>query len=122
MTKWTFKINGVDFSDVVHKYGYRTDLIPVFSRCVTTLDHVAHERLVRRRGELTITTNPVPAERAAAFYAALSALPASITYHSFQLGTDVTQTMKTSGLPLSYVMGTSTEDWLDKLQITFTER
>lgn len=122
MTKWLFKINGEDFSDVVHKYGYKTDLIPVFSRCVTTLDQVDHETLIRRRGELTITTNPVTARRAAEFCAALSSMPVSISYHCFQTGSDVIRTMKTSGMPFSYAMGNVGVDWLDQLQITFTER
>ena len=43
MTKLPFTINGEDFSDIVHKYGYATDTIPVYSRVVTTMDQVGRD-------------------------------------------------------------------------------
>lgn len=121
MTNYLFTINGVDFSDVVHKYGYQTDLVPVYSKRVTTLDKVDHEVVVRRRGGLTITSNPLKRERAKELAAALSSLPGQIGYHSFQLGRDVTQRMRVTGIPMELVLKTPETDWVSGVTLTFEQ-
>ena len=122
MTKLPFTINGEDFSDIVHKYGYATDTIPVYSRVVTTMDQVDHQKLVRMRGGLNIRTNPVKAERAAAFCSALRSLPARITYYSFQSGQIVEQTMRLTGsIPRSLALWNGDVKWLDGIPITFEQ-
>lgn len=114
-----YEINGEDFSDIVHKYGYVTDTVPVYSRTVTTLDKVDHQNLIRTRGTLTITTNPVKPDRAAAFCSALRALPARVKYYSFQSGQIVEQTMRlTGGMPLAVALQNGDARWLDGLTLT----
>lgn len=121
MTNLPFTINGVDFSDVVHKYGYATDSIPVYSRTITTLDGVDHCNLIRMRGVLTITTNPVSEARAAAFCSALQSLPAAISYYCFQTGKTVTQTMRASGMPLALTLQNGAARWLSGMEISFEQ-
>lgn len=121
MNRYCFTVNGKDFSDVVEKYGYETNLIPVYSKTVTTLDKVDHMCLVRMRGQLTVRVNSISAERAKDLSAELSSLPASIGYHSFQIGTDVEQTMRISGLPMGITLITPTTVFLDGASITFDE-
>lgn len=122
MTKLPFTINGEDFSDIVHKYGYATDTIPIYSRVITTMDQVDHQSLVRMRGALNIRTNPVQADRAAAFCSALKSLPAKVTYYSFQSGQLVEQTMRLMGsLPLSLALWNGDTKWLDGLSLTLEQ-
>lgn len=94
MTDLTFKINGQDFSALVHKNGYRTYLDPVYSGEITTLDGVRRAALLRRRGRLHITLNDLDEEDSARLCAALLAEPVSVTYHSFQRDADVTEQMR----------------------------
>lgn len=121
MTRFKFKVNGVDFSDVVHKYGYTTDRVPVFGKTVTTLDGVDHTRLIRTRGVLKVPLNPTSESRATEFYAELKKLPAEVEYHSFQSGADVTETMKITAMPAEFVMGTPTTNWVAGTSITFEQ-
>lgn len=121
MNKYLFTINGKDFSPLVHKYGYETALIPVFSRSVTTLDKVDHMRLIRMRGQLTVRLNPTSEAQIKAFAAELSSLPAAVGYHNFQLGKDVTQNMKISDLRAALALITPSTDWMTASSITFDE-
>ena len=121
MTKFPFTVNGVDFSDVVHKYGYRTNRMPVYSRRVTTLDGVDHYSLIRTKGYLELRLNPVSKERALAFCEALQQLPAEIIYHSFQTGMPETETMTVAGMPFGLLAIIGKKDWLDGEIIAFEQ-
>ena len=122
MTKLPFAINGEDFSDIVHKYGYSTDLVPLYSRVVTTMDLVDHQTLGRMRGTLVIRINPVQETRAAEFCSALRSLPATITYHCFQSGRTVEQRMRLTGsMPLALALWNGDTKWLDGLSLTFEQ-
>ena len=121
MTKFPFTVNGVDFSDVVHKYGYRTNRMPVYSRRVTTLDGVDHYSLIRTKGYLELRLNPVPKERALAFCEALQQLPAEISYHSFQTGMTETESMTVAGMPFGLLAIIGKKDWLDGETIAFEQ-
>ncbi len=122
MTKLPFTINGEDFSDIVHKYGYTTDTVPVYSRVVTTMDQVDHQTLIRMRGRLNIRTNPVREERAEAFCSALRSLPATVAYYSFQSGQIVEQTMRLTGsISLSLALWNGDVKWLDGVPLTFEQ-
>ena len=121
MTKFPFTVNGADFSDIVHKYGYRTDRTPVFSKKVTTLDGVDHYSLIRTKGYLELRLNPVPKERALAFCEALQTLPAEISYHSFQTGMTETETMTAAGAPFGLFAIIGKKDWLGGEYIAFEQ-
>lgn len=122
MINLPYEINGESFSDIVHKYGYATDTVPVYSRVVTTLDGVDHQHLLRVRGTLTITTNPVKPDRAAAFCSALRALPGKVKYYSFQTGQVVEQTMRlTGGMPLAVALQNGDTRWLDGMSLTIEQ-
>ena len=121
MTKFPFMVNGVDFSDVVYKYGYRTDRVPVYSPKITTLDGVDRFSLLRTKGYLEITLNPVPKERALAFCEALRQLPATISYYSFQTGMTETETMTVASVPFGVFATIGFRDWLGGETIIFEE-
>lgn len=49
MTEFAFKINGTDFSEVVNRYGYETDRVPVSAGQFTDLAGVDHNVVLRWR-------------------------------------------------------------------------
>lgn len=120
MTVFKFKVNGVDFSDMVPKYGYTTDRVPVYSKTITTLDGVDHTILIRTKGVLNVPLNPTSERRAAEFYAELKKLPADVEYHSLQSG-DVTETMKLSTMSAEFVLSTPATNWVAGTRITFEQ-
>lgn len=121
MTDLLFDVNGVDCSALVHKYGYQTESVPVWSRTVTTLDKREIKKLIRRRGVLTVKLNDAPEELVTAFFAAMRTMPATIKYHRFQTGTDVTQTMTTDSAPLALLLEDGGTRWLEGFTMTFEE-
>ena len=121
MTKFPFTVNGQDFSDIVHKYGYRTDRIPVFAKKVTTLNGVDRLFLKRTKGYLELRLNPVPRSRALDFCEALRELPVQVTYLSFQTGMIETETMTVSGMPFSLFAVINGKDWMGGETVIFEE-
>lgn len=121
MTDLLFDVNGVDCSALVHKYGYQTESVPVWSRTVTTLDKREIKKLMRRRGVLTVKLNDAPEEQVAAFFAAMRTMPATVGYHRFQTGSDVTQTMTTDSAPLALLLKDGDTRWLEGFTMTFEE-
>lgn len=121
MTRFKFTVNGIDFSDIVHKYGYTTDRVPVYGPTVTTIDGVDHLRLIRTKGMLKVPLNPNSESRVAAFCAELQKLPADVEYHSFQAGVDVSETMKLTSMSAEFVLGTPSTNWVAGTTITFEQ-
>lgn len=104
MTDLTFKVNGQDFSALVHKNGIRTYLEPVYSGEITTLDKVRRRTLKRRRGILHVTLNDLEENEAEDLCAALMLEPLSVTYYSFQRRQQVTEIMSLSPYALEQLL------------------
>lgn len=121
MNKFPFNVNGIDFSDLVHKYGYTTYRTHVFTDAVRTLDGKDHYSLLRTKGGLKTRLNPAEKSRLQALAEELENLPATVRYYSFQSGTVVTEKMMTVGMPLSLLLSTGGKDWLGGVELTFDE-
>lgn len=121
MTKYPVKINGEDFTDLFHKRGYETSRTPVYGGTYTDLDQVDHYLVSRWRGGFSGTTNDLTAEDAARLCAALLASPVEVTYHSFQLGKEVTETMHLEEMPQALKMQTPRASWVKGVTLTFTQ-
>lgn len=104
MTDLTFKVNGQDFSSLVHKNGIRTYLEPVYSGEITTLDKVRRRALKRRRGILHVTLNDLEESDAEDLCAALMLDPLRVTYYSFQRRQHVTELMSLSPYALEQLL------------------
>lgn len=104
MSKYPFALNGVDFSDVVNKYGYETDRVPVFSTQWTDLAGVDHDVRLRDKGVLYVTLNDIDAERSAQLCEQLRRHHLMVKYHSFQLGREVEEHMRITSMPRSLLM------------------
>lgn len=89
MTKYLFKLNGVDFSNYVDAKGYKTTVTPVFSNTITTLDGVGHTALVRYKGSLSISLNALKASDVKNIAMALMNAPVEVAYHCIQRNADV---------------------------------
>lgn len=116
----TFKINTVDYSSYLTKYGYSTTYIPVFADSVTTLDGVEHTAVIRYRGSLTVTLRPMTATEWATFSAALAGI-LSITYTNIQKGTDVTANMRMDDYSADTVLINASRTLFGNCQLTFVE-
>lgn len=69
-----------------------------------------------------MTLNPMTAEESAALTAALMATPLQVTYHSFQLGHDVTEEMQITSMPRRFALknGSGTR-WLHEDVLSFQQ-
>lgn len=121
MNKFPFYVNGVDFSSLVHKYGYQTDRVPVFSESVRTLDGVDHFSLLRTRGVLIVRLNPAEKSTLQQLAEELQILPVKVKYHSFQTGTTEEENMVANGMPLALLLSANGKDWLGGVELTFEQ-
>jgi len=121
MTDYPFDLNGVDFTDIVHKRGYQTDRQPVYTGKFTDLDQVDHYVVERWRGFASIPTNDLKAERAAQLAAELMKSPLQVGYWSFQLKKKVTETMVLEKMPQQLKMQTPRADWISAMVLSFRE-
>lgn len=102
--KYPFLLNGVDFSDVIHKYGYTTDRTPVYSAQWVDLSGVTHSVKLREKGQLSVTLNDIEAERSLELCRHLRKPDLQVTYHSFQTGETVSERMRIDSMPRSLLM------------------
>ena len=121
MTKYPFKLNGVDFSRLVHKYGYETQRSPVYASRYEDLDGRTHSVVGRWCGGLTIQLNDIPATDAADLGAELLKAPLDVTYYSFQLKREVTERMMIGDYPLALKLATARADWMAAVVLEFKE-
>jgi len=119
---YTFKINGVDFSDIITRYGYQTVYDPIYSESITTMDMVEHTAVVRYKHGLTITVRPLEYTRLTQLTLALSAngIP-SITFTSLQLNEEVTASMRLDSYTSELVLQNASRKLLGGTQLTFVE-
>ena len=121
MTKYPFKLNGKDFSRLVHKFGYQTERRPVFASRYEDLDGRTRSIVGHWSGVLSIQLNDIPAADAAALGAELLTAPLEVTYYSFQLKREVTERMMVENFPLALKLATAATDWLAGVTLKFEE-
>lgn len=121
MTDLTFRINGNDFSSIVEKGSYTTDLIPVVGSKYTDLNKVDHTIIARYRGYVEVTLNPMSPQQAKSLYTQLKNAPCSVEYFSFQDKEAVTKTMIPSWDSLKDAKQRDSGHWVRSIKITFTE-
>lgn len=93
MVDYVFEIGGEDFSAMVERDRYKTDLSPVFSPTITTMNQVDHFVQVRTRGFVSVRLNPQTDTDMARFCSALLKGPVLVHYHCLQRNADVYATM-----------------------------
>ena len=121
MTDLTFKVNGQDFSALVHKDGIRTYLEPVYSGEITNLAKVRRRALKRYRGVLHVTLNDLEESQSKALCAALLLEPLSISYYSFQRGRVVTETMALDPFAREQLLQDAGERWIAGVTLKFEQ-
>lgn len=121
MTSYTFRINGADFSALVHRQGYQTDRQPVVSWNMTDLTGTEHRVVSKWRHVLTVQLNPMTRAQAQALCAELVKSTVSVTFSSLQTGEDVTASMWTDTMPLQHQLRARGKDWLRGFELTLTE-
>lgn len=120
MTEYSFKVNGKDFTRLVNRYGYTTDLKPVVVT-YTDLDQVEHEKIVRYRGFLTVPLNPLLEEDSAELCAELLKRPLMIEYYSFQRHVYVEENMRLDSLPMEYLAKAAGRRWMKAINLPFEQ-
>ena len=118
---YTFKIDGVDFSDIIMKYGYRTAYEPIYTDRITTLDGVDHTAIIRWRNGVTIPVRPLERTRLIQLTNALKAGIPTITFTSLQQGTDVTASMTMDDYTLELLLQNASRLLLGGETLTFVE-
>lgn len=116
-----FKINSVDYSSYLTKYGYTTTYAPVYADSVTTLDGVEHTALIRWRGTLTVTIKPLTATDWATLKSAFDSAILSIQYTCLQRGTDVTTNMRLDPISAEVVLINANRTLFGGAELTFVE-
>lgn len=120
MTDLTFTINGVDFSSIVQKGEYTTGKIPVTIKR-TDLDKVDHTILIRHRGYIEVTLNPLSPAQAEDLFTQLELSPCTVQYFSFQDKAIVQQTMVPSFDNLQDAKKRESGHWVRSIKVSFTE-
>ncbi len=118
---YTFKIDGVDFSDIITKYGYRTAYEPIYTDRITTLDGVDHTAIIRWRNGLTIPVRPLERPRLIQLTNKLREGIPTITFTSLQQGTDVTARMTMDDYTLELLLQNASRLLLGGESLTFVE-
>ena len=118
---YTFKINNVDFSDVIQKYGYATSYDPVYSDSMMSLNGIEYIAILRYRGTLTITLKPLEGTRLSQLTTALTAGIPEITYTCLQRNADVITSMRLDVNSAELLLENASRKLVGNTQITFTE-
>lgn len=92
-TRYTFIVNGNDYTGLVERDSYRTAVTPVYGETIQTLDGVGHTALLRVKGSLTVKLNPQTAAQTAAICADLLNAPCEVQYRCLQRNVNVTALM-----------------------------
>ena len=92
-TRYTFIVNGNDYTGLVERDSYRTAVTPVYGETIQTLDGVSHTALLRVKGSLTVKLNPQTAAQTAAICTDLLNAPCEVQYKCLQRNVNVTALM-----------------------------
>ena len=118
----TFKINDVDFSDVIQRYGYATTYDPVYTNSMMSMNGIEHVGYLRHRGSVTITLNPLEGTRLSQLAAALAGGIYEIKYTCLQRNTDIITRMRlTGGMSSEILLKNASRVLSGNTQLTFQE-
>ena len=118
---YTFKINNVDYSGYLQKYGYSTSYDPVYSDSMMALNGVEYVAVPRYRGTLSVVIKPVEGTALSTLTTALSAGILEITYTCLQRNYDVTASMRLDTNSAELVLKNASHAYLGNIQLNFTE-
>lgn len=117
----TFKIDNVDYSGYITKYGYKTTVTPVYGASVVTLDGVEHTAVIRYKGSVSVVLRPLEATAQATLSASLMAGPMEVKYTCLQRGVDVTATMKLDDMSAELVLINASHTFSGNTELTFVQ-
>ena len=121
--KYPLIIGGVDITAMVEIDSYQTALIPVVGGSVTTMDGVTHTSIIREKGQVRFSVNPLTDRQTSKLNDALSKGITEVQYHCLQRNTTVIATMEVDK-PTARFMGRvrySGAKWNEISEITLTE-
>ena len=123
MTDLFFTINSHDFKNLVRtgSDNYQTTRKTVYGAKYTDLDGVDHYIVQRYRDTLKINFRALDPLTVSSLMSEIQSQPMSIKFHSFQTGTDLTETMVVSETTLSDAIERSDGHWVGQFSITFTQ-
>lgn len=117
-----FKVNGVDFSGFLAKYGYETGRTPVVARSFQDLAGNTWEVIPRWRSTLTVTLRPLTRDQTELLSTELLRRTISVTYYNVQQGREVTEKMKCVSIQSSLALVNGSGDWWDGGTLKFEQR
>ena len=92
--KYPLIIGGVDITAMVEIDSYQTALIPVVGGSVTTMDGVTHTSIIREKGQVRFSVNPLTDVQTAKLNAGLKSGITEVRYHCLQRNTTIIATME----------------------------
>lgn len=121
--KYPLRIGGVDITDMVEIDSYQTGLIPVVGGSVTTMDGVTHTSIIREKGQIRFSVNPLTDKQTSRLNEAMSKGITEVQYHCLQRNTTIIATMEVDK-PTARFMGRvqyGGAKWNEISEITLTE-
>lgn len=103
--KYPVKISGTDITGFIVPGSYTTNLIPVYSEAVTTMDGIDHVSLIRVKHSISFSLNPVPDDRMDPLFALLRSGTVSVEYVPLDSGTAQIGTFRLDEMSVSYLYG-----------------
>ena len=121
--KYTLVVNDVDLTNLVEIDSYATSLDLVYGDSIRTLDGVEHVSVLRYRGVVKFSLNPMPAAKYAAVCEALLETPLQVCYHCLQRNTEILAKMKLSSTTAKHLgrVRFAGQKWHEISSITLTE-
>ena len=123
MVKYTVEVNGESISQNIERDSYHTQLTPVFTRKITTLDLIGHCKLARKKVSVSFSFNPQKADVAAHIAQLLLNAPCTVVYHCMQRNADVIATMVPDAPSADYLSRClcGGADWVQPGDVTLEE-
>ncbi len=118
---YTFKINNVDFSGYLTKYGYATTLEPVYSDGMVDLAGVEHTAVLRYKGTLTVTLRPLEGTSWSTLASALMDGILEIQYTCLQRNAVVIASMRLDSVTTEFLLENASRKLVGNTQLTFTQ-
>ena len=116
-------INDEDITYMIEVDSYVTALVPVYGGSVTTMDGVEHLAIVRYKGKLSFSVNPMTDVQTAKLSKLLSAGVVKVQYHCLQRNTTIFATMKIDSITAQHLgrVRYAGQKWNELAEITLTE-
>lgn len=103
MLDYEVYINGVYFSNMIERDSYQTQMIPVYTDAIQTMDGVTHTALIRHKGAVSFGFNPQSAEQTKIACEALLNQPCNVVYFDLQNNMSRTAKMVLESMAADYL-------------------